>query len=70
MKWQFINRGGGTSVALVQFGVAPNCGGGRTIANRLTGAGGQLPPSVLGATPETTGPRPVPPVFGRIFLRA
>ena len=52
---------GGTGVAPVQFGVAPNCRSGGAMPFRREDVSGLRSAPVSGATPETTGRRPVPP---------
>ena len=45
---------GGTRVARVQFGVAPNCVGTRALAGWRRTNNKLRPPTVSGATPDTT----------------
>ena len=61
MKTNRGGLGGGTGVAPVQFGVAPNCRSGGAMPLCREDASGLRSTPVSGVTPETTGRRPVPP---------
>ena len=66
----FINRAltGGTRVPRVKFGVPPNFVANGSTWILVAGLRVAPHPTVSGATPETTGRRPVPPVKSRANL--
>jgi hypothetical protein len=62
MENKLTNVAGGTGLRPVQFGVTPNCVGALSTGFWRHFTENAHRPSVSGATPETTGVTPVPPV--------
>lgn len=67
MKLTLVNRICSTRVSRVQFGVPPNCGGGRGQTFCITHHQNSYVSPVSGGTPETTRQRRVLPTANGSF---